>query len=137
MPSVRAYKEMRYGTRVWANRAAFSKATVLFRFRKIDNIKIDTSHVIVCDAGMYMGYFVMKIRSAEQFKSGAGNMNINPKIEEMFKGFKMDGKRVPISYLQYFGTDDIYLTYYTWKEKPQFFFDDDVKQFNFYSSRLK
>ena len=52
-------------------------------------------------------------------------MNINPKIEKMFKGFKIDGKRVPISYLQYFGTDDVYLTYYTWNEKPELFFDDD------------
>ena len=49
LASVRAYKEMRHGTRVWANRAAFSKASVLFRFRKIPNLKIKESHVIVCD----------------------------------------------------------------------------------------
>lgn len=53
LASVKAYKELRHGSRVWANRAAFSKATVLFRFRKIDGIKIDTSHVIVCDTDRY------------------------------------------------------------------------------------
>lgn len=52
-------------------------------------------------------------------------MNINPKIEKVFKNFKIEGKSVPISYLQYFGTDDVYLTYYTWNEKPEMFFDDN------------
>ncbi len=63
LASVRAYKEMRHGTRVWANRAAFSKATVLFRFRKIDGLKIDTSQVIVCDTGRY------RILSVEDVKN--------------------------------------------------------------------
>lgn len=63
LASVRAYKEMRHGTRVWANRAAFSKATVLFRFRKIDNLKIDTSHVIVCGTGRYRIFSVEDVKN--------------------------------------------------------------------------
>ena len=63
LASVRAYKEMRRGTRVWANRAAFSKASVLFRFRKIPNLKIKESHVIVCDTGRY------RILSVEDVKN--------------------------------------------------------------------
>lgn len=52
-------------------------------------------------------------------------MNINPQIEKMFKDFKVEKKPVPIAYLQYFGTDDVYLTYYTWSEIPELFYDDD------------
>ena len=63
LASVRAYKEMRHGTRVWANRAAFSKATVLFRFRKIDDLKIDTSHVIVCDTGRYRIFSIEDVKN--------------------------------------------------------------------------
>ena len=63
LASVRAYKEMRHGSRVWANRASFSKATALFRFRKISDLEIKTSHVIVCDTGRY------KILSIEDVKN--------------------------------------------------------------------
>lgn len=63
LASVRAYKEMRHGTRVWANRAAFSKATVLFKFRKIDNLKIGTSHVIVCDTGRYRIFSIEDVKN--------------------------------------------------------------------------
>ena len=70
LASVRAYKEMRHGTRVWANRAAFSKATALFRFRKIDGLKIDTSHVIVCDTGRY------RILSIEDVKNRGMYMEV-------------------------------------------------------------
>jgi len=53
LASVMAYKEMQNGTRVWANRAAFSKATVLFRFRNMPGIKVSIKHFIVCDTGRY------------------------------------------------------------------------------------
>ncbi len=46
--SVRAYKEDRHGTKRWANMAAFSEATALFRFRKIPGIEITTSLFINC-----------------------------------------------------------------------------------------
>ena len=52
-------------------------------------------------------------------------MNINPKIEEIFIDFKVDGKKIPIAYSQYFGKEDAYITYYTWMEKPYLFADDN------------
>ena len=46
--SVRAYQEGRHGSEKWANRAAFSEATDLFRFRCIPGMKITTAMVIRC-----------------------------------------------------------------------------------------
>ena len=51
-------------------------------------------------------------------------MDINPKIEKIFANFKVDGKIIPIFFSQYFGKEDIYLTYYSWLEKPLLFADD-------------
>ncbi len=47
--SIRAYREGRHGTEKWANRAVFSDATDLFRFRAIPDISVTTDMVIVCD----------------------------------------------------------------------------------------
>ncbi len=46
--SLRAYREGRHGSEKWANRAAFSEATDLFRFRCIPGVKITTAMVICC-----------------------------------------------------------------------------------------
>ncbi len=51
-------------------------------------------------------------------------MNINPKIEKIFSNFAVNGEQIPIAYQQYFGIEDIYLTYYTWAENPELFFDN-------------
>lgn len=51
--SVRAYKEERHGTERWANMAAFSEATAMFRFRKIPGVTVDTTMAIVCESGRY------------------------------------------------------------------------------------
>ncbi len=53
LASLRAYKEDRHGNEKWANRAAFSTATALFRFRKTPNVEITTSLVITCSDGRY------------------------------------------------------------------------------------
>ena len=45
--SVRAYREGRHGNEKWANRASFSEATDLFRFRCIPGTTITTSMVII------------------------------------------------------------------------------------------
>ena len=45
---VRAYKEDRHGNVKWANRAAFSEATALFRFRVIPGLSIEPLFKIVC-----------------------------------------------------------------------------------------
>ncbi len=48
--SVRAYREGRHGSEIWANRAAFSEATDLFRFRCIPGVEV-TPAMIVQSAG--------------------------------------------------------------------------------------
>ena len=49
LASVRVYREGRHGNQRWANLAAFSEATDLFRFRCIPGIGITTDHTIICD----------------------------------------------------------------------------------------
>lgn len=46
---VRAYREGRHGSEKWANRAAFSEATDLFRFRKIPDLNVTTDMRILCE----------------------------------------------------------------------------------------
>ena len=48
LASVRAYKEDRHGSVKWANRAAFSEATALFRFRVIPGLSVEPLYIIVC-----------------------------------------------------------------------------------------
>ncbi len=48
LASVFAYQEGRHGSQKWVNRAAFSEATYLFRFRVIPGLTVSTAHVIVC-----------------------------------------------------------------------------------------
>lgn len=47
LASIRAYKEDRHGSVAWKNRAAFSKATSLFRFRVIPGLTVTTAMVIL------------------------------------------------------------------------------------------
>ena len=51
-------------------------------------------------------------------------MNINPLIEAAFADFTVAGRHIPIAFLNYTGTEKTYLTYYTWLEKPDNFYDD-------------
>lgn len=46
--STRAYREGRHGSQKWANLAAFSNVTDLFRFRAFPNIQITTDHILTC-----------------------------------------------------------------------------------------
>ena len=48
LASVFAYQEGRHGSQKWVNRAAFSEATDLFRFRVIPSLTVSTAHVILC-----------------------------------------------------------------------------------------
>ena len=59
---IRAYREGRHGSEKWANRAVFSEATDLFRFRTIPGLKISTDMHILCDE------VVFKITSVEDVK---------------------------------------------------------------------
>lgn len=51
--SVRVYREGRHGSQRWANLAAFSEATDLFRFRSIPGVSITTEHVLVTEDGRF------------------------------------------------------------------------------------
>jgi head-tail adaptor len=63
LASVRAYKEDRHGTKMWANRAAFTDATTLFRFRVIPTITAPyTLYMIACQGERF------KILSAEDVR---------------------------------------------------------------------
>jgi hypothetical protein len=60
--SVRAYREDRHGTKLWANRAAFSTATALFRFRAIPGVTITPKLSIDCNGDRF------EILSAEMLR---------------------------------------------------------------------
>ena len=62
LASIRAYKDDRHGTTVWANRVAFSTASCLFRFRVIPGVEVTTKLQIICGVDRY------KILSAEDVR---------------------------------------------------------------------
>ena len=47
LASIRVYREGRHGSERWANLAAFSEATDLFRFRCIPGLTVITDHFLV------------------------------------------------------------------------------------------
>ena len=49
LASLRVYREGRHGSERWANLAAFSESTDLFRFRRIPDLTVTTSNTIVCN----------------------------------------------------------------------------------------
>ena len=49
----RAYREGRHGSEKWANRAVFSEATDLFRFRTIPHLQVTTEMRILCDEAVF------------------------------------------------------------------------------------
>ncbi len=62
LANVRAYREDRHGNERWANMAAFSAATSLFRFRAVPGLVIEPSLFIVCGEERF------RILSAEDVK---------------------------------------------------------------------
>ena len=65
--SVRAYREGRHGNEMWANRATFTSATDLFRFRKIPNIKLTTSMIIVCDGSDFEIFSIEDVKGNKMY----------------------------------------------------------------------
>ena len=53
LASIRIYREGRHGSERWANLAAFSEATDLFRFRCILGLTVTTDHILVTENGRY------------------------------------------------------------------------------------
>ena len=78
LATVRAYREGRHGSERWANRAAFTDATDLFRFRVIPKLPVTTDMALVCGAerfgitsvedvkgrGMYVEVLARKVESS-------------------------------------------------------------------------
>lgn len=50
---IRAYKENRHGSEAWKNRASFSEASSLFRFRKPKGFEVTTDLIIRCNDESY------------------------------------------------------------------------------------
>lgn len=65
--TTRAYAEQRYASEKWFNRAAFSTATILFKFRVIPNVVIDTSHTIIWGDTRYNITSVENVRSKNMY----------------------------------------------------------------------
>ena len=63
LASVRVYREGRHGSERWANLAAFSEVTDLFRFRCIPGLTLTTEHFLICDGERF------NITSVENVKS--------------------------------------------------------------------
>lgn len=63
LASVRVYQEGRHGSTRWANLAAFSTATDLFRFRRIPDMEIKAGDFVVTKDGRF------EITSVEDVKS--------------------------------------------------------------------
>ncbi len=67
LASVRAYKEDRHGNERWANMAAFSEATSLFRFRAIPELTVTTEMLITCSDGRYEIISVEDVRDRKLY----------------------------------------------------------------------
>jgi len=65
--SIRAYREGRHGNSMWANRATFTTATDLFRFRKIPNVNLTTSMVIVCDGSEFEIFSIEDVKGKKMY----------------------------------------------------------------------
>lgn len=67
LASVRIYREGRHGSQRWANLAAFSEATDLFRFRCIPDLTVTTDHVIVCGGDRYDSVSVEDVKGRRMY----------------------------------------------------------------------
>lgn len=80
LAKVRGYREGRHGTERWANLAAFSDATDLFRLRVIPNLKITMDNVLKCCDEMF------EITSVENVKGKGLYLEILGKKVEATNG---------------------------------------------------
>jgi len=80
LASPHAYREGRHGSQKWVNRAAFSEATDLFRFRAIPGLTITTAHVILCNGERY------EITSVEDVKGRKMYIEVLAKKMEAARG---------------------------------------------------
>ena len=74
LASVRAYQEGRHGSERWANMAAFSEATDLFRFRVIPGVSVTTDLALLCDGDRF------EITSVEDVKGRGMYLEVMAKV---------------------------------------------------------
>ena len=74
LAEVRAYHEARHGSERWANRAAFSEATDLFRFRVIPGVSVTTDLALLCDGDRF------EITSVEDVKGRGMYLEVMAKV---------------------------------------------------------
>ena len=67
LANIRAYREERYGNKLWANRAVWSAATSLFRFRVIPSIEIITALQIGCGDERFRITSVENVRGRDMY----------------------------------------------------------------------
>lgn len=72
LATVRAYREGRHGNEKWANRAAFSDATDLFRFRCIPGVPVNTDMIIRCGASKFEITSVENVRGRGMYTEVMG-----------------------------------------------------------------
>ena len=80
LASIHAYREGRHGSQKWVNRAAFSEATDLFRFRTIPGLTVTTENVILCDDERY------EITSVEDVKGRGMYLEVLAKKAKAARG---------------------------------------------------
>ena len=66
--------EARHGSERWANRAAFSEATDLFRFRVIPGVSVTTDLALLCDGDRF------EITSVEDVKGRGMYLEVMAKV---------------------------------------------------------
>ena len=85
LASVRAYREGRHGSEKWANRAIFTDATDLFRFRVVPGINVTTDMRIFCEGRTF------EITSVEDVKGrGMYTEVLAKKVKPSGKGSDKD-----------------------------------------------
>ena len=67
LATVCAYREGRHGTQVWVNRAAFSEATDLFRFRTIPELTVTTAHILICGSERFEITSVENVKGRQMY----------------------------------------------------------------------
>lgn len=85
LASIRVYREGRHGSEKWANLAAFSEATDLFRFRAIPGLTVTTDHILLCDGVRF------NITSVEDVKGRGMYVVVLAKRVEPTKGRTAEG----------------------------------------------
>ena len=74
LASIRVYQEGRHGSQRWANLAAFSEATDLFRFRVIPGVSVTTDLALLCDGDRF------EITSVEDVKGRGMYLEVMAKV---------------------------------------------------------